>query len=65
MIIPNWMMRDTGASIDNIVMESVYKYAAVAGTGIALLAPNKYKTGGILMAAVAIGGLIFVVKKEA
>lgn len=56
MQIPNWMLkRDTGA-ITNIDPKYL-TYGLAAGAGLALIAPNKFKTAGIALAVIS-GGLL-------
>jgi len=56
MHLPNWMVRDTGA-FDVGIDKKYLTYGLIAGTGLALIAPNKFKTAGIALAVIS-GGLL-------
>jgi hypothetical protein len=60
MHLPNWMVRDIGAPLIQTPTDiaSLSKYGIVAGAAIALIAPNRYKTAGLAVAAVFTGLLI-------
>ena len=56
MQIPNWIARDTGA-FDLGIDKKYLTYGLIAGAGLALIAPNKFKTAGIALAVIS-GGLL-------
>lgn len=72
---PAWLSRDTGyhngdtgdlaETLSRTIDSKYVTYALVAGTGIALIAPNRFKAAGIGLAVLSGAWLVIVSKPPA